>query len=194
MKNLSIVVLIVVAGLAAWMWRQEGIDRAKAEAAIQSYADSLLVVRSAHEAELVLHEASRERFANDTLRLTNQLTSQRLTISRLRASGDSLERVLAADTTPSDSITTLVRVAATRLSEARSCGIALVVSDSLFTGCTSLLAATDTLLTNERELRLATERLAERYRRLSNPSIFQKVVKGLPWLGVGAGIVCLLKC
>jgi len=69
-----------------------------------------------------------------------------------------------------------------------------VVSDSLFTGCTSLLAATDTLLTNERELRLATERLAEQYRRLSHPSIFQKVAKGLPWAAVGGAIVCVLKC
>jgi len=196
MKNVSIVVLIVVAGLAAWFWRQEGISRARAEAAIQSYADSLLVVRSAHEAELVLHEASRERFASDTLRLTNQLTNQRLTISRLRASGDSLERVLALDTsaTPGDSLAAYRQIAATRLQEARSCGIALVVSDSLFTGCTSLLARSDSIIVAERNLRLATERLAEQYRRLSKPSIFQKVAKGLPWLGVGAGIVCLLKC
>ena len=143
------------------------------------------VARAAQEADSVRFEAAKSQFASDTLRLTSQLTSQRLTIARLRASGDSLERVLASDTTPSDSITTLVRVAATRLQEARTCGVALVVSDSLFDGCTGLLARSDTLLANERELRLATERLADQYRRLSKPSIFQKVAKGFPWLGVG---------
>ena len=195
MKNVSIVVLIVVAGLAAWFWRQEGISRARAEAAIQSYADSLLAVRSAHEDLIVLHAADRAQFANDTLRLTNQLTSQRLTISRLRASGDSLERVLALDTsaTPGDSLAAYQQIAATRLSEARTCGIALTVSDSLFDGCTGLLARSDTLLTNERELRLATERLAERYRRLSKPSIFQKVAKGLPYLAAGLVVGLVLQ-
>ena len=195
MKNVSIVVLIVVAGLAAWMWRQEGISRARAEAAIQSYADSLLVVRSAQEAELVLHEASRAQFANDTLRLTNQLTNQRREIRGLRASGDSMERVLALDTsaTPGDSLAAYRQIAATRLSEARSCGIALVVSDSLFNGCTGLLARSDSLIVNERELRLATERLAERYRRLSKPSIFQKVAKGLPYLAAGLVVGLVLQ-
>ena len=195
MKNLSIVVLIVVAGLAAWMWRQEGISRARAEAQVQAYADSLLVVRSAHEAELVLHEASRERFANDTLRLTKQLTSQRLTIRQLRRAGDSLSNELALDTlaTSGDSIAVLRQIADTRLAEARTCGIALTVSDSLFDGCTGLLARSDSLIVNERELRLATERLAEQYRRLSKPSIFQKVAKGLPYLAAGLVVGLVLQ-
>ena len=194
MKNLTLVILAVAALITAYLWRQEGIATAKAEARVQAFADSVEVARAAQEADSVRFEAAKSQFASDTLRLTSQLTSQRLTISRLRASGDSLERVLASDTTPSDSITTLVRVAATRLQEARTCGLALTVSDSLFDGCTGLLARSDTLLANERELRLATERLADQYRRLSKPSIFQKVAKGLPWLGVGGAIVCILKC
>ena len=68
-----------------------------------------------------------------------------------------------------------------------------MVSDSLFNGCTGLLARSDTLLTNERELRLATERLAERYRKLSHPSFWQRVSKGLPWLGAGLVVGLVLQ-
>ena len=187
MKNLTLVILAVAALITAYLWRQEGIATAKAEAEVASLLAEIATADSLLDIARSQYENDRSQFASDTLRLTSQLTSQRLTIARLRASGDSLESALAIDTsaTSGDSVAIMRQIAAIRLQEARTCGVALMVSDSLFDGCTGLLGRSDTLLTNERELRLATERLAERYRRLSKPSIFQKVAKGLPWLGVG---------
>ena len=196
MKNLTLVILAVAALITAYLWRQEGIATAKAEAEVASLLAEIATADSLLDIARSQYENDRSQFASDTLRLTNQLTSQRLTIARLRASGDSLESALAVDTsaTSGDSIATFRRIMAIRLQEARTCGVSLDSTQTLFDGCTGLLGRADSLLDEERGIRRQTEVLAERYRRLSKPSIFQKVAKGLPWLGVGAGIVCLLKC
>jgi len=190
-----LVILVVVAAVSvlAFGWRAEGIKRAIAEQAAEqlrhALADSAVVLDSIRKA----YAEDKNRWAGDTLRLTQQIASLRRDVRILRFQGDSLESVLANDTSlqRGDSIAVLRQIADTRLAEARTCGVALDSTRSLFDGCTGLLARSDSLLARERGLRLAQERLTEEYKKMARPGFFARIGRGVPWLvgGFVSGVV-----
>ena len=187
---------LVCAALAimAFGWRDAAVSAALASAEADRTRDSITLLVRLQDSARTQFENDRSQFANDTLRLVKQVRAAKLQLASLRTQGDSLEAVLGTlgDSTPDSTIYVLRQLAATRLQEARTCGVALDSTQHLFEGCAGLLSRADTLLNQERALRLATERLAETYKRMSQPSIFQKVSKGLPWLAVGVVIGAVL--
>jgi len=178
----------------AWGWRDAAVSAALASAEADRTRDSITLLVRAQDSARTQFENDRSQFANDTLRLVKQLRTAKLQLASLRTQGDSLEAVLGTlgDSATDSTVAVLRQLAATRLQEARTCGMAMDSTQHLFEGCAGLLSRADTLLNQERALRLATERLAETYKRMSQPSIFQKVSKGLPWLAVGVVIGAVL--
>ena len=189
---ISLAVLAVT--FLAWGWRDAAVSAALASANADRTRDSITLLVRLQDSARTQFENDRSQFENDTLRLVKQLRAAKLQLARLRTQGDSLEAVLGTlgDSAPDSTIYVLRQLAATRLQEARTCGVALDSTQHLFEGCAGLLSRADTLLNQERALRLATERLAETYKRMSQPSIFRKLEKGLPWLAVGVVIGAVL--
>lgn len=193
MTRTALVVLILVGLGAGYCWHRGALKSARASWETDRTADSLATAEAWQDSLQTLRDSARAVYDDSVATWTAELTDLRRMRQTLARRNDSLLTTLSpvVDALP-DSTRAVVTAAVRGLaSELDACTAEAKKLDGLWTGCQMQLRAADSTITELRDLSRARQELVTRLQRQSQPGLFERIRRGLPWLGVGvlAGFV-----